>query len=150
MLSMNRIKLMTALALYEDREGRKEIKISNYKRNDYVGLHMLTTAILATVGYLLILGIVSIILFPVIAKSINGGKFMIYATLFIVGYIVFLVMWLIYAYKHFGRRHREAKEHAKNYFIGIRRLNQLLKIERKQQQEREKLSYLKSQLGGKN
>ena len=42
---------MTRLALYEQNEGREDMKISAYYKKDYVSMKMIATFIWTTVGY---------------------------------------------------------------------------------------------------
>jgi hypothetical protein len=55
MLNNKKIKLMTKLAIYEDKEGREDIKLSKYYKTDYVRYQVLKSVIAATIGYALIL-----------------------------------------------------------------------------------------------
>ena len=48
---------MTALARYEQEDGKKEIKISRYYRNDYIGLMLLKNFFITTIGYFLVIGL---------------------------------------------------------------------------------------------
>ncbi len=52
MLNEERIKLMTKLALYEQKEGKRDIPMSHYYKGDYVSYHMIRSSILATLGFL--------------------------------------------------------------------------------------------------
>lgn len=57
MLNKERIRQMTALARYEQEDGKKELKISRYYRNDYIGLMLLKNFFLTTIGYFLVIGL---------------------------------------------------------------------------------------------
>ena len=50
MLNKERIRQMTALARYEQEDGKKEMKISRYYRNDYIGLMLLKNFFITTIG----------------------------------------------------------------------------------------------------
>ena len=41
MLNREKVILMTKLAVYEQKEGRKEIPLSKYFKSDYIGLHLI-------------------------------------------------------------------------------------------------------------
>lgn len=60
MVREENVKLMSKIAIYEKRDGKKEIPISNFYKSDYVRMNTLKTIVSATVvyGLLLILGIV--------------------------------------------------------------------------------------------
>ena len=41
MLDEKKVKLMTRMALYEEQQGREDLKVSAYYRKDYTSLHTL-------------------------------------------------------------------------------------------------------------
>jgi len=55
MLNNKKIRMMTKLAVYENKEGKEDIHLSKYYKTDYVRYQVLKSAISATIGYILIL-----------------------------------------------------------------------------------------------
>ena len=58
MLDEKKVKLMTRMALYEEQQGREDLKVSAYYRKDYTSLHTLAiivTAIAIVAAYLAII-----------------------------------------------------------------------------------------------
>ena len=55
MLNEEKIKLMTKLAIYEQKGRKEDLPLSKYYRTDYLALKMINSAIIMTVGYLLLL-----------------------------------------------------------------------------------------------
>ena len=60
MLNEKKIKLMTKLAIFEDSDGKQDIKLSKYYKTDFMRLNLLKTIISVTLGYILILAMVVI------------------------------------------------------------------------------------------
>lgn len=58
MLNNDRIRLMTKLALYENKEGKEDIRLSKYYKTDYVRYQIIKSIICATIGYAFILAII--------------------------------------------------------------------------------------------
>ena len=56
MLNEEKISLMTKLALYEQKEGKKQIPMSGYYKGDYVSLNVLNSTIIGTIAYIMIIG----------------------------------------------------------------------------------------------
>lgn len=54
MLSEKKIRLMTKMALYEEKEGKKDLVLNKYYRMDYVRLKVILTILSVTVGLLLL------------------------------------------------------------------------------------------------
>lgn len=50
MLSEEKIIRMTKLAAFEKREGKKNLNIVNYYRNDYIGFQVLKSIIAVKIG----------------------------------------------------------------------------------------------------
>ena len=55
MINQEKVALMTKLAIYEENEGRKNIPMGKYYKDDYVSLHMVNTVIVATFSYVLVI-----------------------------------------------------------------------------------------------
>ena len=51
MLDKRKVRLMTKLALYEQKEGREDMKISAYYKKDYISMKTVATILWTTVGY---------------------------------------------------------------------------------------------------
>ena len=58
MLDEKKIRLMTDLARYENQHGKEELKISRYYRSDYLGLALFRNFFLASIAYVVILGLI--------------------------------------------------------------------------------------------
>ena len=56
MIHEERTKLMTKLALYESKEGKKELQITRYFPGDYVGARMLGSFLCGTLAFAIVVG----------------------------------------------------------------------------------------------
>ena len=56
MLNEDKVKLMTRMAMYEKKKGRKVMKMTKYFHSDYVSWNMIKTAISVTFAYAMIAG----------------------------------------------------------------------------------------------
>lgn len=54
MLSEKKIRLMTKMALYEEKYGKEDLKVNEYYRMDYVRLKVIQTILSVTIGLLLV------------------------------------------------------------------------------------------------
>ena len=57
MLNEERIKLMTKMASYEAKEGKRNVSIGNYFRGDYISLQVIKSIISATIAFLIVLAL---------------------------------------------------------------------------------------------
>lgn len=60
MVNKEKTALMTKLALYENIEGKEDIKLGRYYKGDYVRFQVLKTVVAVTIGYLLLVLLVLI------------------------------------------------------------------------------------------
>lgn len=60
MLNNDKIRIMTKLAIFESKNGKEDIKLSQYYKRDYIRLQVLNTVVFTTIGYLLILLLVGV------------------------------------------------------------------------------------------
>ncbi len=59
-LDEKKIRIMTRLALSEEKYGKENFNISRYYRSDYIRYSLLKTVLSVTVGYILILGMAAL------------------------------------------------------------------------------------------
>lgn len=52
MINNRKVRLMTRLAMYEESEGKEDIRLGKYFRRDFVRLQLFKNIIAVTVGYL--------------------------------------------------------------------------------------------------
>ena len=72
MLKKEKIRLMTKLARYESGEGKEELRIARYYRSDYIGLALFRNFFLASIGYLVTIGVYSVVTYTL--HTIRYGR----------------------------------------------------------------------------
>lgn len=60
MLDEKRIRIMTRLALSEEKHGKENFNIGKYYKSDYIRYSLLKTILAVTFGYVLILGMIAL------------------------------------------------------------------------------------------
>lgn len=129
MLDKQKVELMTDLAFYEQNQGKEDLKINEYYRNDYAGFHTICSVLWVTLGYA---GIVGIGLFAALDYILNNisKSFVIMLILGIAGgYVAILIVYGLIAQLLFSKRHKEARERVKDY---NRNLTKLLRMYEKE------------------
>ncbi len=99
MIDIEKIKIMTRLATYEKRQGKKDIAMNRYSREDYIKYQMLWSSITATVAF-----IIACFLFLLWAVDwiINLSSKSSYILL--VGTICFIYIVFLFIYRRFLRK----------------------------------------------
>lgn len=92
MLNEEKIRLMTKLALYEQKEGKKDLPLSKYYRTDYLALKMINSTIAMSLGYIILLAtIVLVNIEKLLSDLVNMDLFAIGRNILIVYAVLFVV-----------------------------------------------------------
>ncbi len=122
MISEERVKLMTKMAIYEAGEGTKDLEIGQYHKKQYIRIEVLKSIVYSTVFYWGFIGL-SMLLFMqyVVALVVENGAHR-YMILLIGLYILFLMLHSLIAYKRAGRDYDQAMPRIKQYKKNLNRL----------------------------
>ncbi|MBD5135782.1 MAG: hypothetical protein HDT39_07455 [Lachnospiraceae bacterium] len=131
MVNEDKVKLMTHLALYEQKES-KSIKMAKYFRDDYIGLNMLNTAILITVCYVFILLLGIIYRIDYLMNNITEIDIWGIGRKLVIIYIALLVIYMLLAYIVYSVKFRVAQESNKSYSEDLKKLCRMYKREKRE------------------
>jgi len=125
MLNNNKIRLMTKLAVYENKEGKEDISLSKYYKTDYVRYQAIKSIISVTIGYALIL--VLIIMYKseyIIEKaiSLDYKTIGIYALCF---YIMIVAVYGLASIIGYSIKYDVSRKKLGRYFKLLKRLNKI-------------------------
>lgn len=129
MLNNRKVRLMTRLAMYEQTEGKEDVRLSKYFRTDYVRLNLLKSVVAVTVGYLLILLLLVVYHSEYLIREAvtldYRGMLMRYAGIYIIILAVYCSLCTIgYMVKYRASRKKLAK-----YFRMLRKLRSIYREE---------------------
>ncbi|MBQ9768220.1 MAG: hypothetical protein IJW37_08975 [Lachnospiraceae bacterium] len=129
MLNNRKVRLMTRLAVYEQSEGKEDVRLSKYFRSDYVRLQTLKTVVAVTVGYLLVLLVLAVYHSEYLIENAvtldYRGMIVQYVGIYVAIVAVYVALGTIgYMVKYRASRKKLAK-----YFRMLRRLRSLYREE---------------------
>ncbi len=131
MLNEERIRLMTRMAAYEEREGKKDIAISGYFRGDYISFQLLKSALYATVGFALAVAMYVLYNMETFLEDFYKMDMVEFMKDILSKYILVISIYLVISYFVYSYRYHRAKKHVKQYNQLLRTLMQMLSINRK-------------------
>ncbi|MBQ3036386.1 MAG: hypothetical protein IJD31_05590 [Lachnospiraceae bacterium] len=131
MISEQRVKLMTRLAAYEQKEGKKNEEIGSYFRGDYISLQILKSVISATMAFVLIVALFVLYDSELFLSDIYKIDILEYVKKLIMYYFAFTGVYVLISYVVYAIRYRKAKKRLKVYFNNLKRLQILYQRERK-------------------
>ncbi|OYO59446.1 hypothetical protein CG709_18640 [Lachnotalea glycerini] len=125
MLNEDRIKLMTKMAAYEMKQGKKEIPISKYYRIDYITYHMLKTAVSITIAFCLFVGMRGVYKADYFMENIHKINLILLGKSFFKYYAIFMLVYMILAYFVYMIKYSHARHGVKRYYGQLKRLSKL-------------------------
>lgn len=123
MLKEEKIHLMTELAFYEKKEGRRTIPIGKYYKKDYVALKLLQTAFTTAIAYFCILALWVLGQMENLLEGLKDMDFISLGFHVVVGFVIIELVFLVVAYRLYSRRYVEAKKSLKPYYQSLKYLN---------------------------
>ncbi|ROR28629.1 hypothetical protein EDD66_104216 [Mobilisporobacter senegalensis] len=130
MLNNNKIKIMTKLALYEQGNGKNDIKISHFYKGDYIRYNILKTIVSITVGFLFLfalVGLYNVEYFITNATVINYKQMGIYLlVLYLAAVIVYVILTIIIT----TIKYKNTRKHLVKYNKDLKELNEIYKTEK--------------------
>lgn len=128
MLDERKVKLMTRLALYEHTQGKEDFKISEYYRKDYAGMHVFSSFIWVTIGYMCLAVLLVLAGFDALMDSMSNSLMLM---IFVVGYFGVVVIYAVISSHIFNQKHKEARMRVKKYNHDLTRLLKWYEREKK-------------------
>ncbi len=124
MLNEEKVKSMTKAAAYEKGPEKKNIEIGSYFRGDYLGLHMVKSALAYTLAFVIIAAMGS-------AGQIEEMMLMISRPSYLkniikvtaVAYVIGLVIYECIVYTFYSYRYRLAKKSLRGYDLHLKKIH---------------------------
>ena len=125
MLNEERVILMTQLAAYEAGEGKKNVKIGNYFRSDYIAVQILSSVICATIAYGVVFALYIFYDFEVFMQDLYKIDLIAFAKNALIYYGITVAVYGVLTYIVSTYRHAKAKNNLKLYYHNLKKLNSL-------------------------
>ena len=131
MVNEEKVKIMNRLAMYEHGEGRKYLPISKYYRSDYIGLALIKNFFLVTIGYGLILAVISAYNLEYLLDNVHKMNLVSLGIVALAGYIGILVLYSVLTYIQYTVKYYRAKKSVKQYYAQLTKLEKIYTREEK-------------------
>ncbi|MBE5858130.1 MAG: hypothetical protein E7296_11280 [Lachnospiraceae bacterium] len=125
MVNEERVILMTRMASYEAGEGKKNIKIGDYFRADYLSKQLLKSLIFSTISF--VIGLVLYVLynFDYLLENVYKIDLLALGKKMLTGYIVLVVVYGLITYIVYAFRYRNARKNLKTYYGNLKKLSSM-------------------------
>lgn len=123
MLNEERIVLMTHMASYENGEGKKNVKIGNYFRSDYIAVQVLKSVVCGTIAYAVVFALYIFCDFETFMQDLYKVDLLAFAKNVLIYYGIFMAVYAVLTYAVCTYRYAKAKKNLKNYYHNLKKLN---------------------------
>lgn len=125
MLSDEKIIRMTKLAAFEKREGKKNLNIVNYYRNDYIGFQVLKSIIAVTISFVAVFALYLFYNFEALMHDVYKLDLMEFGKSVVIIYLCVAAAYGVITYVVYASRYSKAKKKLKHYYAGLRALENI-------------------------
>lgn len=125
MIDEEKVILMTKLASFEKREGRKDNNILSYFRSDYIGFQILKAVIAGTISFFAVLVLYVFYNFETLMADIYKMDFMEMGKSIITIYLIVIGIYAVLCYVLYTYRYSKAKRRLKTYYMNLRKLDNM-------------------------
>lgn len=129
MLNNDKIQLMTKLALFEQKHGKKAFASSKYYKSDYIGLGLVNSAIIATLVFILTIACSIFVNIEKFLEDITGMDLLKVGRITVIVYILYMIVYLTIAYVVYRIKYENLKKDLKVYDNDLKALYTLYKEE---------------------
>lgn len=129
MLNNDKIRLMTKLAIYENKEGKEDIRLSKYYKSDYTRYQTIKAILSATFGYLLILLLIFVYRAEYIIKYAVTLDYKTIGTYILGIYIIVAALYGLASVVGYSIKYDLSRKKLSRYFKLLKRLSKIYKDE---------------------
>lgn len=138
MIHQDKLKVMTQLALYEKKKGKKDLFLYSYQREDYVAFQMIKTVIAVTVAFAIILGLIALCNLEAVISHFDTLNYKQIGIAAAAAYLCLLLFYLKITFSQSKEEYNQMRPRVRRYFRGLKKMKAFYAKEDKLQREFEK------------
>ncbi len=125
MVNKKKLRLMIKLARYENKEGRKALRLAKYFRSDYLGMELFKNFFWTTLGYCLGVMVVACYFMDYLMEHLHKMNLSVILTGLIGGYLIVLTVYSVCTYIKHTIRYSEAEASLEQYDRMLKQLEKM-------------------------
>ncbi|MBQ3104849.1 MAG: hypothetical protein IJC59_03185 [Lachnospiraceae bacterium] len=122
MINEERVRLMTRMASYEKRDGKKHLGAVSYFRSDYISLQILKTVIATTIAFGILFGLFVLYDFELFMHEIYKMDLLQFGKSVILLYLIMQGVFILITYVVYLYRYNQALRSLKRYHENLKKL----------------------------
>ena len=129
MISEEKLKIMTKMAIYEKNEGKDDFEIGKYYKKDYLTFNYIKTWKCATIAYVGLWCLILVANMDTAVLTLGSFKFVLSVIAFILFYVLFVLVYEVLTYKIYSIKYDRAKKRLNEYMEQVEELNKMYEKE---------------------
>lgn len=129
MLNEERVVLMTKMAAFEERDGKKSLAIGSYFRSDYIGWQVLKSIISATIAFVVVFAMYIFYDFEIFMTDIYKMDLLEFARNVLFFYLGTVGVYALISYIVYAVRYSRAKKSLRVYYMNLHKLSSMYRNE---------------------
>ena len=125
MLNEERVILMTRMASYEQGKGKKNVKVGNFFRSDYLTIQVLKSIVCSTLAFLLGFGLYILYDFEMFMQDLYKLDLLALGSNVLMYYAITVVSYGVLVYIGCTIRYALVKKSLKKFYQNLKKLNSL-------------------------
>ncbi len=126
MIDVKKVRLMTRISIYENGQGKKDLKMNRSKQKTYISMKVIESILCVTVAYLIVAGLYSTRYVTMIVTE-GFGKFKNIAAALLAIYLILLMLSVILTYFYHRDKYRKAYRRIVRYDKHLAKLEEYMK-----------------------
>ena len=131
MVNEERIKQFYKIATYEQNEEKKNRKIGQYYKSDYISRQMVGSIFTGTIAFACFAFLWMLSSWEDVLESINNLEIVGIAIEMIIYYLIFMALYLVVTYIVYSVRYDAGKKKMKKYIADLKRMQKMYEREEK-------------------
>ena len=123
MLNNKKIRNMTRLAIYEQKEGKKDIRLSKFYKSDYVRFNLLKTIVAVTVAYMLVLFMICVYFSEYVISEAVNLDYVSIGLKALAAYIIIITAYVIGSIFGYNYEYEKSRGRLAKYYKRLKRLD---------------------------
>ena len=130
MLNEEKVILMTKMAAFIDREGKKNDAINSYFKSDYIGFNVLKSLISATIVFGVVVATYVLCNFETVLSNLyNTENLLAIGRRYLIYYLLLVGVYSLVSYVIYSYRYTKMRKSMKAYYADLKKLARIYEKE---------------------
>ena len=131
MVNEERVRLMTHLAVYESKEGKEDLPITQYYRLDYISVELLKTFFSSTLAFGIIVVLHIFYRLQEWTDSLYTMDYLGYAKHLLIQYVIFVLVYQVIGFIFYNLRYGKSSKRKKLFQERLKKVRNIYETEEK-------------------